>query len=98
MYVPFLRDRSGRLPVLTATWIGFHQCPAVHTITQSIQELGVGTFKQIEMIQMDKSVMDAARIMASKRFSSLPIVNNENQLIDVFTEADVLVSCLSICL
>jgi len=41
-------------------------------------------------VRADQTVRDAARIMADKRFSGLPVVDDEGNLVGIVTEADLL--------
>jgi acetoin utilization protein AcuB len=42
-----------------------------------------------ETIQQNASIGEAARIMLEKKFSGLPVVDDENHLVGIITESDI---------
>lgn len=49
-------------------------------IRRQIQELGIGTFRNIATVQETASLYDALSIFVERRVSALPVVNEQGEL------------------
>ncbi|GIY62807.1 5'-AMP-activated protein kinase subunit gamma-1 [Caerostris darwini] len=57
--------------------------------TKTIQELQVGTFEDIAVINEDTKVIDALNLFVSRKVSALPVLDDKGSVIDVFQKFDV---------
>lgn len=57
--------------------------PKPRFLQRRINEVGIGTFREIATVQESASVYDALTIFVERRVSALPVVNEEgNHIID----------------
>ena len=59
---------------------------------QSINELGIGTYDDIEVAKYDTPIIEALNKFVTKRVSALPIVDEAGKLLDIYAKFDVIVS------
>lgn len=60
----------------------------------SLEEVGIGTYSNIEVIALDAKVIDAMRKLVDRRVSALPVVDENGKLVDIYSKFDVFVSSL----
>ncbi|KAJ1501296.1 AMP-activated serine/threonine-protein kinase regulatory subunit [Coelomomyces lativittatus] len=65
-------------------------CTLISQLQGSLQELNIGTYQNLRTVKETSSLMDAVRIFQKEGFSSLPVVNEQNQLTNILTETDIL--------
>ena len=58
---------------------------------QSIYDLGIGTYEDIEVARYDTPIIEALNKFVKKRVSALPIVDEEGKLLDIYAKFDVIV-------
>ena len=58
---------------------------------QSIYDLGIGTYDDIEVARYDTPIIEALNKFVKKRVSALPIVDEEGKLLDIYAKFDVIV-------
>ncbi|XP_034033317.1 5'-AMP-activated protein kinase subunit gamma-1 [Thalassophryne amazonica] len=59
-------------------------------IFKQIQELGIGTFRNIATIQQTASLYDALSIFVERRVSALPVVDEEGKVVALYSRFDVI--------
>jgi 5'-AMP-activated protein kinase regulatory gamma subunit len=60
--------------------------------SQSIYELSIGSYDNIEVGDHSMPIIEALRKFVHKRISALPIVDEDGKLIDIYAKFDVIVS------
>ena len=55
-----------------------------------LRDLNVGTYTNLASVTMDTSVLDVIHMLVKKNCSSVPILNSEGQVINVFEAVDVI--------
>uniref|UniRef100_A0A672H2C3 Protein kinase, AMP-activated, gamma 3a non-catalytic subunit n=1 Tax=Salarias fasciatus TaxID=181472 RepID=A0A672H2C3_SALFA len=55
-----------------------------------IQELGIGTFRDIATVQQTASVYDALSIFVERRVSALPVVDQQGKVVALYSRFDVI--------
>ncbi|OAF69408.1 hypothetical protein A3Q56_02840, partial [Intoshia linei] len=56
---------------------------------KSIDDLNIGTYKSTFTIKYDCILKDALRLLVDQRISSLPIVDDNGKVVDVFSKFDI---------
>ncbi|CAH2305259.1 5 -AMP-activated kinase subunit gamma-3 [Pelobates cultripes] len=64
--------------------------PRPRFMQKTIQELGIGTFRDIAIIQDTASVYSALEIFVERRVSALPVVNEMGQVVGLYSRFDVI--------
>lgn len=60
----------------------------------SLEEVGIGTYSNIELISLDAKVIDAMHKLVDRRVSALPVVDENGKLVDIYSKFDIFVSVL----
>jgi len=55
----------------------------------SLEEVDVGTYSNIELIELDAKVIDAMRKLVDRRVSALPVVDENGKLVDIYSKFDI---------
>ncbi len=81
--------------------IQINDLPKPAYLNESIGDLGIGTFDNIEVAKPETPIIEALNKFVKKRISALPIVDEEGKLVDIYAKFDVIVSklnffCLSV--
>ena len=61
-------------------------------MSKSLQELEIGTFKNIEVAYENTTIITALRKFIERRVSALPIIDHQGKLLDIYAKFDVIVS------
>ena len=69
-----------------------HDLPKPSYFNRSIGDLDIGTYDNIEVAHNDTPIIEALNKFVNFRISALPIVDDENKLIDIYAKFDVIVS------
>ncbi|KAG8432255.1 hypothetical protein GDO86_016771 [Hymenochirus boettgeri] len=64
--------------------------PRPHFLHRTIKELGIGTFRNIAVVQDTSSVYNALEIFVDRRVSALPVVNDYGQVVGLYSRFDVI--------
>lgn len=64
-------------------------------LSQSLEELKIGTYENIETVSEETSIILALKKFVERRVSALPMVDQHGRLVDIFAKFDVIVSYLS---
>ncbi|XP_028988151.1 5'-AMP-activated protein kinase subunit gamma-1 isoform X2 [Betta splendens] len=59
-------------------------------VQRQIQELGIGTFRNIATVQLTASLYDALSIFVERRVSALPVVDGEGKVVALYSRFDVI--------
>ncbi|CAK6962485.1 '-AMP-activated protein kinase subunit gamma-1 [Scomber scombrus] len=57
---------------------------------KQIQELGIGTFRNIATVQQTATLHDALSIFVERRVSALPVVNEQGKVVALYSRFDVI--------
>ena len=85
--------------MITNTRPSLPQCyylPLPSYMNLSLEEVGIGTYSNIELIALDAKVIDAMRKLVDRRVSALPVVDENGKLVDIYSKFDIFVSSLSV--
>ena len=61
-------------------------------LQQTITELGIGTYDKIRTIQKTTPIFEALNIFVATRVSALPVVDENQKLVNIYSKFDVIVS------
>lgn len=64
----------------------YHQQASMDILTQPVTKVMT---EEVTTIHKDQSVVEAARTFLEKKFHSLPVVDDENNLVGIITESDI---------
>ncbi|XP_042368996.1 5'-AMP-activated protein kinase subunit gamma-1 [Plectropomus leopardus] len=59
-------------------------------IEREIQELGIGTFRNIATVQQTATLYDALSIFVERRVSALPVVDEKGKVVSLYSRFDVI--------
>ncbi|PHH52218.1 5'-AMP-activated protein kinase subunit gamma [Ceratocystis fimbriata CBS 114723] len=59
-------------------------------LRKSIKEIGLGTYTDLVTLSMDNTVLDAVHFMVQHNISSIPIVDENNRVLNVFEAVDII--------
>jgi 5'-AMP-activated protein kinase regulatory gamma subunit len=65
--------------------------PQPQFLLQSIGELKIGTLDNIRTIKKSTPIIEALNIFVATRVSALPIVDENNKLVNIYSKFDVIV-------
>lgn len=59
-------------------------------VWKQIQELGIGTFRDIATVRQTQTLHDALSIFVDRRVSALPVVDEEGKVVSLYSRFDVI--------
>lgn len=65
--------------------------PQPQFLQQSILDLKVGTYNNIRTIKTNTPITEALNIFVSTRVSALPVVDENDRLVNIYSKFDVIV-------
>ncbi|XP_034720661.1 5'-AMP-activated protein kinase subunit gamma-1 isoform X4 [Etheostoma cragini] len=68
----------------------FKKVPKPPFIGRPIQELGIGTFRNIATVQQTASLYEALSIFVERRVSALPVVDEQGKVVSLYSRFDVI--------
>ncbi|XP_031148152.1 5'-AMP-activated protein kinase subunit gamma-1 isoform X2 [Sander lucioperca] len=68
----------------------FKKVPKPAFIGRQIQELEIGTFRNIATVQQTASLYDALSIFVERRVSALPVVDEQGKVVSLYSRFDVI--------
>ncbi|VEL24723.1 unnamed protein product [Protopolystoma xenopodis] len=71
------------------------ELPQPSFMTKTLAELNLGTRKGVATVQAIWPIHRALSLFIEKRVSALPVVDEENKMIDIYAKFDVIVSQLT---
>lgn len=95
--LPVIDQRNGNVlyilthkRILRFLFLYIHDMPQAKYLQQSILELKIGTYKDVEVAYEETPIIDALHKFVYKRVSALPIVDSEGRLVDIYAKFDVI--------
>merc|ERR1711971_3955 len=76
--------------LLRFLFLYIHDLPKPSYFHQSIFDLGIGSYEDIEVARYDTPIIEALNKFVKKRVSALPIVDEEGKLLDIYAKFDVI--------
>jgi len=67
-----------------------HELPRPSFVFKSIQELGVGTYENILMVNPETPLIQALNRFNKNRVSALPVVDEDGRLVDIYARYDTI--------
>ncbi|XP_062861537.1 5'-AMP-activated protein kinase subunit gamma-3b isoform X2 [Trichomycterus rosablanca] len=64
--------------------------PKSRFLLKQIQEVGIGTFRKIATVQESATVYEALAIFVERRVSALPVVNEQEKVVALYSRFDVI--------
>lgn len=65
--------------------------PQPYFMTQSIGDLNIGTYNNIKTIKTSTPIIEALNLFVVTRCSALPVVDDEQRLVNIYSKFDVIV-------
>ncbi|KAH8734011.1 hypothetical protein BGZ61DRAFT_344529 [Ilyonectria robusta] len=59
-------------------------------LKKTVRDIGLGTYSKLATARMSSSVLDVVHLMVDHNISCIPIVDNENRVLNVFEAVDVI--------
>ena len=69
--------------------------PQPQFLQQPIGELRIGTYDSIKTIHKNTPIYEALNIFVATRVSALPVVDDDQKLVNIYSKFDVIVSHIS---
>jgi len=95
--LPVIDKRNGNVlyilthkRILRFLFLYIHDMPQAKYLQQSILELKIGTYNDVEVAYEETPIIEALHKFVYKRVSALPIVDSEGRLIDIYAKFDVI--------
>ncbi|KAI3389207.1 hypothetical protein SNEBB_001242 [Seison nebaliae] len=76
--------------ILRFLFLYFHDIPMPSFMEQTLAQLGIGTFSKLSSIRMSSTIYEALEIFVTNQVSALPVVDENNRLIDLYAKFDVI--------
>lgn len=67
-----------------------HDLPKPDFLYKTPKELGIGTWERILTVRCYTPLIDALEILLKNRISALPVLNKENQVVDIYSKFDAI--------
>ncbi|XP_078083964.1 5'-AMP-activated protein kinase subunit gamma-1 isoform X10 [Mustelus asterias] len=64
--------------------------PKPSFMKKTLQELGIGTYKDVALIEETSSVYEALGVFVARRVSALPVVNNLGKVVNLYSRFDAI--------
>ncbi|XP_040015342.1 5'-AMP-activated protein kinase subunit gamma-1 isoform X1 [Xiphias gladius] len=66
------------------------EMPKPSFLSQTLEELNIGTFKNIAVVRSDTPLYTALGIFVEQRVSALPVVDDKGRVVDIYSKFDVI--------
>nr|XP_020463529.1 5'-AMP-activated protein kinase subunit gamma-1 isoform X2 [Monopterus albus] len=66
------------------------EMPKPSFLSQTLEELNIGTFKNIAVVSKDTPLYTALGIFVEQRVSALPVVDDKGRVVDIYSKFDVI--------
>ncbi|CAF2504470.1 unnamed protein product [Rotaria sp. Silwood2] len=76
--------------ILKFLYLYIYDLPQPHFIHQTLDELPLGTYKNLVMIELKTKLIEVLRIFQTIRISALPVVDSEKRLRDIYSKFDIM--------
>ena len=70
--------------------------PQPHFLQQTIGELKIGSYDNMKTIRTTTPLYEALNIFVASRVSALPVVDDDQRLVNIYSKFDVIVSFIII--
>lgn len=70
--------------------------PQPQFLSQSIEELKIGSYETIKTINTNTRIIEALNIFVATRVSALPVVDQQQRLVNIYSKFDVIVRIIKI--
>ncbi|XP_051643907.1 5'-AMP-activated protein kinase subunit gamma-3 isoform X1 [Manacus candei] len=71
--------------------------PKPRFLKKTVQELRIGTFRDLAVVPETAPIYTALEIFVDRRVSALPVINDAGQVVGLYSRFDVIVSTLCVC-
>jgi 5'-AMP-activated protein kinase regulatory gamma subunit len=78
--------------ILRYLYLFIYDMPQPLFLQQTIAELNIGTYDNIRTIRKSTPIYEALNMFVSTRVSALPVVDDEQKLVNIYSKFDVIVS------
>uniref|UniRef100_A0A8C6NS09 5'-AMP-activated protein kinase subunit gamma-1 n=1 Tax=Nothobranchius furzeri TaxID=105023 RepID=A0A8C6NS09_NOTFU len=68
----------------------FVEMPKPSFLSQTLEELNIGTFRSIAVVHADTPLYTALGIFVEQRVSALPVVDDKGRVVDIYSKFDVI--------
>uniref|UniRef100_A0A674HI09 Protein kinase AMP-activated non-catalytic subunit gamma 3 n=1 Tax=Taeniopygia guttata TaxID=59729 RepID=A0A674HI09_TAEGU len=72
--------------------------PKPRFLKKTVQELCIGTFRDLAVVAETAPIYTALEIFVDRRVSALPVINDAGQVVGLYSRFDVIVSTLRVCM
>ncbi|XP_053838099.1 5'-AMP-activated protein kinase subunit gamma-3 isoform X1 [Vidua macroura] len=72
--------------------------PKPRFLKKTVQELCIGTFRDLAVVAETAPIHTALEIFVDRRVSALPVINDAGQVVGLYSRFDVIVSSLHVCM
>ena len=69
-----------------------NELPTPGFMSESIEALGIGTYKDIATCTPSTPLITAINMFVDKRISALPVIDKQGKVVDIYAKFDVIVS------
>lgn len=76
--------------LLRFLYIYIYDLPKPSFMSKSLEELKIGTYRDVVAVTMDTTLIAAINLFVTKRISALPVVNEHGQIVDIYAKFDVI--------
>lgn len=90
-------DETGRETVVSVItqyrilkFIAVNNPHETELLKKSVKDIGLGTYSGLQTVSMDTPVIDVIHLMTKYNISSVPIVDDESHVLNVFEAVDVI--------
>uniref|UniRef100_A0A3B1IEP6 5'-AMP-activated protein kinase subunit gamma-1 n=1 Tax=Astyanax mexicanus TaxID=7994 RepID=A0A3B1IEP6_ASTMX len=66
------------------------EMPKPAFLSQTLEELNIGTFQNIAVVHSDTPLYTALGIFVDQRVSALPVVDDKGRVVDIYSKFDVI--------
>jgi len=70
--------------------VQIHEIPRPSFMNKRLSEVKIGTFENVETAREETPIIVALQKFLDKRVSALPIVDDQNRLLDIYARFDVI--------
>lgn len=67
-----------------------HEIPRPSFMNKCLRDVKIGTFEGVETAREDTPIIQALQKFLERRVSALPIVDDQNRLLDIYARFDVI--------
>ncbi|UJR21646.1 hypothetical protein I4U23_024723 [Adineta vaga] len=76
--------------ILKFLYLYIYDLPQPHFIHQTLEELKIGTYENLVMIDLQTKLIEVLRTFQTLRISALPVVDSEKRVRDVYSKFDIM--------